>query len=703
MSYVVFNYWFEEVVRGYNGRAPSANVLEDTTVNFENYFSVGDDLSDYVVEIDGFRYRASKVLSSTQIQLEDDCLDTKWSNKTWYLKRAVSPPDTLWAEITHLDNRQAIENNFGRLVGFTLDDLNARTDDLDYLSAVQGLWYYVLNGRTLYNTRLSAQIILGLPFAINSGEIVDVQVPFDTTRNRILIREDSGVVRSYTFPKELDVETNPETGETYKLGDRIERFAPLCTGVEVTDYVKDPTWIEPYVGAGILNEVQKVHTYGVIVSADVFNLDNLVFLSGYLKKYRPIHTDVLFVVVSERTQTVDIDSVSLIGPVVPEGYTFPTGWPAYPVPVGWADSPWELERSVSPNIPELPVDFGGLRLVDVPGNVADGWSGPNHTPTKCEGAFMIGDTDESGNYIHKIDEHKDAVNLLQDGTMEQPDNPGTGSSPWSLVGSPATAVKDSAFSLSGTRSLHISDVYGSVGVEQSISVQLDEDSQIAASLWIYVVSGQAHIRLLDQNNPQTVLAEWRMIEPRNEWHRINLHAWSVSQFDTNYVTLQILTGPAGGDFWVDAAGTEDYNQVGIFNKLLPWEMWGVGKSIMGRTGNYTDGGLPDENMEMLLGYYSSGGPPVINGFFPIDAASIDDEERLAGPSVDTPPSDWNTNAETPWHPTNRGYTVDEWKDTTGYAGYGTASTPTTSWIIGVNLPTGWYTRVTKAKTFSGKQ
>lgn len=56
--------------------------------------------------------------------------------------------------------------------------------------------------------------------------------------------------------------------------------------------------------------------------------------------------------------------------------------------------------------------------------------------------------------------------------------------------------------------------------------------------------------------------------------------------------LQILTGPAGAEFYVD--------NVSFYTKLMPWEQWGFDKMYWGRTGGFTKGGLPDEKWTFKL-------------------------------------------------------------------------------------------------------
>jgi len=205
------------------------------------------------------------------------------------------PPDRLWAEYTYINNEPTIENNFGRPIGVLREDV---PDGVDYLSAVQGLWYSRYNGPTLRNVRIASQILLGLPFAEVAGEIVEIRDEFLSQRARLLIQDSDNpeITRSYSYPNILDREINPETGERYALGDAVTQFAPLVEGVEVTDYIKDPTWFEGILNQGIFYEVQKYHTFVVGVDTEAFTLDALLATQRFVHGLKPMYTDPKFIV-----------------------------------------------------------------------------------------------------------------------------------------------------------------------------------------------------------------------------------------------------------------------------------------------------------------------------------------------------------------------------------------------------------------------
>lgn len=212
--------------------------------------------------------------------------------------QGTTPPRRMWAETSYIDNRPTIEANFGIPADFTLDDLAQLSTNVDYLSAVRGIWYAYFHGPSLRNLRVGTQILLGLPFAEEEGTIEEIRSDFSSNQGRILVRDikDKEVVRFYTYPRPLSLEVNPETGEQYKVGDVVRQFAPLIEGVEVVDYVKDPTWFVGYLNQGNFYEVEKFFRFLVRVDSAAFNLNALLFVKSFINKIKPTYTFPKFVV-----------------------------------------------------------------------------------------------------------------------------------------------------------------------------------------------------------------------------------------------------------------------------------------------------------------------------------------------------------------------------------------------------------------------
>lgn len=210
----------------------------------------------------------------------------------------LSPPDRLWAETTYLDNSPTIEANFGVPAELTVEQLAEIGTDTDYLSAVRGLWYTLINGPTLFNLRAGTQILLGLPFAEEAGVIIEIRTDFSPTQGRILMQDtaDATTVRSYSFPSSLTLETNPATGAAYAEGDTVKQFAPLVSGAEVIDYVKDPKWFQGILQQGVFFEVEKFHRFLVRVDSAAFNLSALLFVQNFILRVKPTYVRPSFVV-----------------------------------------------------------------------------------------------------------------------------------------------------------------------------------------------------------------------------------------------------------------------------------------------------------------------------------------------------------------------------------------------------------------------
>jgi hypothetical protein len=210
-------------------------------------------------------------------------------------------PEVMWAECAVFDNREVIENNFGRLVNFRLEDLSSSQTSAPYLSAVRGLFFAYTNGPTVSNIRLGLQILLGLPFAEEKGVILEVNDEFsvDSSGNplgRFLIEDlddedrPTGTRRVYFYSTLVGVEDNPTTNSPYVAGDKVSRFAPLSKGVSVSDYINDPSWWQrSLTGAEIL----KFFTFKIFVDSIIFNSDDLAFAISFIRAIKPSYTNII--------------------------------------------------------------------------------------------------------------------------------------------------------------------------------------------------------------------------------------------------------------------------------------------------------------------------------------------------------------------------------------------------------------------------
>lgn len=217
-------------------------------------------------------------------------------------------PDRLWAEVSYFDNYEAVEGNFGILVGLTKDDLAKVSTSLSYRQAVAGLMYAYTRGSAINKIRLGAQILLGLPYAEHRGVIraIDPDYRLDASRipilGRVLVEDVDndgqplGTLRAYTYPIDVTstlagLDVNPATKKLYDVGDLVELFAPLSKGVEVMDYLTNPGDAQ-----SAKQVLQQFHSFRLRANDSVFTLDELTLVSNFLRRITP--SAVAFVILS---------------------------------------------------------------------------------------------------------------------------------------------------------------------------------------------------------------------------------------------------------------------------------------------------------------------------------------------------------------------------------------------------------------------
>lgn len=228
-------------------------------------------------------------------------------------------PARMWAEVSFFDNGQSIEDNFGILVGLTKNTLESVSKSINYRQAVAGLMFAFTRGSAIDKVRLGAQILLGLPFAEHKGIIRSIETNYrldlqgNPSLGRLLIEDvdDSGAalgtLRIYTYPidapsKLAGIETNPVTGVEYQVGDTVELFAPLTKGVEIIDYLTNPL----DANFSSIAQLQQFHSVRLRANDNIFSLDELDLVSGFLKKITPSYVAYSLITASEFADRVDI-------------------------------------------------------------------------------------------------------------------------------------------------------------------------------------------------------------------------------------------------------------------------------------------------------------------------------------------------------------------------------------------------------------
>lgn len=230
-----------------------------------------------------------------------------------------SCPNRLWAELTYFSNDSNIEANFGVLVGVTRDELNKRGVQAPYKSVVEGLMFALVKGPVQENLRLSAQILLGLPFALNAGVIIEINPAFrirpdgSPLNGRILVEardKDNnkiGITDVYLYPQgrqlpdlnnpggwipatpnEAGLAINPDTGVEYAVGDRVVKFSILSKGVDVSDYISDKTLTNTFVEQGTLEAlITQYHSFKLRINSDITTPSDIDLTTEFIKTAKP--------------------------------------------------------------------------------------------------------------------------------------------------------------------------------------------------------------------------------------------------------------------------------------------------------------------------------------------------------------------------------------------------------------------------------
>lgn len=247
-------------------------------------------------------------------------------------------PTRLWAEVTYFDNGDAIEGNFGVLVGVRREDLKKVGSGISYKNAVAGLMYALSRGPTISNLGLAGHILLGLPFAQSAGVITEINPAFRTRDDgsplfgRILIDgrdkngSPTGVTNIYFYPQGRQIfdsatnkwipalpdasglAINPATGVEYAVGDSVNQFDPLSKGVAIKEYLATPNLFDNLIAQGnVASQLQKYHSFQIVVNSDIISSIDIDLTAQFMRKAKAHYVRLTSALLKTLDDTVSID------------------------------------------------------------------------------------------------------------------------------------------------------------------------------------------------------------------------------------------------------------------------------------------------------------------------------------------------------------------------------------------------------------
>jgi hypothetical protein len=238
-----------------------------------------------------------------------------------FTKTNPAPP-RLWGEVSYFDNNDAVEGNFGILVGVTQEDLKRANAAVPYKSAVAGLMYALSNGPVVSNLSLATQILLGLPFTLNAGVITEINPDYrkrddgSPLYGRVLVEardknnKSIGLTNIYLYPHGRQIEDpsnpgqfipavpdfsglaiNPDTGNLFAVGDVVSQFTVLSKGIVIQEYLSTPDWPNRLVAQGDYSAIiRKYHSVQLLMNSDLVSASDIDFVAQFIRQTKPHYT-----------------------------------------------------------------------------------------------------------------------------------------------------------------------------------------------------------------------------------------------------------------------------------------------------------------------------------------------------------------------------------------------------------------------------
>lgn len=153
----------------------------------------------------------------------------------------AQPPSVLWARNTKV-NAQLPAYNFGWLI----DYIDTSRDPEDYVLILQGLWFAYWMGPRPEFIKRALYLLFGLPVARAAGVVTDIQPPTGQYDSGTITVVETESEEEVEYPIPAGLETAVHVGET------IEKFQPMCTGIDIWDKTNRPGFVETEIGYGNL-------------------------------------------------------------------------------------------------------------------------------------------------------------------------------------------------------------------------------------------------------------------------------------------------------------------------------------------------------------------------------------------------------------------------------------------------------------------
>lgn len=219
------------------------------------------------------------------------------------------PPRQVWANEVILENESVIERNFGEDVGVLRDDPVVALGGVDYLSVVRGLYACLFMGASIDAMTRGVSLLSGLPVTPVAGIVEEIDDNYSVEKGKIVVVSDTGLRRLFFYKKILGLPSSITVGVS------VQAWTPLSLGVDILDWVLEPTWWSRY---GLV-EAEKFFTF--LVRVDVEAVSDTLYLGEitpsihrFLTQIKPIYTTFVFSWMKKVRDQIDVsEDIALSG------------------------------------------------------------------------------------------------------------------------------------------------------------------------------------------------------------------------------------------------------------------------------------------------------------------------------------------------------------------------------------------------------